>query len=76
VVIEVLHAAPLVSPAYDDGTAPEADISKPTARGSPGSTNIAPAGNRRIHILQTLAIRQEYGRLAILWRPVPGPPGA
>jgi hypothetical protein len=26
VVIEVLHAAPLVSPAYDDGTATEADI--------------------------------------------------
>lgn len=26
VVIEVLHAAPLVSPAYDDGTANEADI--------------------------------------------------
>jgi hypothetical protein len=26
VVIEVRHAAPLVSPAYDDGTATEADI--------------------------------------------------
>jgi len=56
-VIEVLRAGPLVSPAYDDEMATAADISKPTAPDSPGFTNIAPAGNRRIHIPQTLAIR-------------------
>jgi hypothetical protein len=46
VVIEVQHAAPLVSPAYDDGTTTEAEMLEATACGSPGSTNIAQAGNR------------------------------
>jgi hypothetical protein len=38
--------------------------------------NITPAGNRRIHIPQTLAIRPEYGQLAIFSETCTGPPGA
>jgi hypothetical protein len=45
VVIEVRHAAPLISPVHDDGTTTEADMLQAHQRGSPGSTNITQAGN-------------------------------